>query len=144
MNLTKKVDTERNRKLIVTNRAVDRLTLGLLACLGVAAYKPELGLMLAGLLVPWAASIVAGAKLFFDAHVAVHQASGGEAPPAPAPAPPPAALPAVDQGSDAAADPGLPLAEGWHRRGVLQVFVRSYQDSDGDGIEPPQVLRRLG
>jgi glycosidase len=44
------------------------------------------------------------------------------------------ALPAVDVSPVAAADPGLPLPEGWHRRGVLQVFMRSYQDSDGDGI----------
>jgi hypothetical protein len=75
-----RLDTERNRKLIVTNRAIDRLTVGLLACLGAAVYKPELGLMLAGLLVPWAASVVAGAKLFFDANVKVHQAAGGEPP----------------------------------------------------------------
>lgn len=59
---------------------------------------------------------------------------GGGTAPAPAPPPPPAALPAVDLSTVAAADPGLPLPEGWHRRGVLQVFVRSYQDSDGDGV----------
>ncbi|MCD0422862.1 alpha-amylase [Rubrivivax sp. JA1024] len=44
-----------------------------------------------------------------------------------------APLPDVDTRSVTAADPGSPLAEGWQRRGIAQVFVRSYQDSDGDG-----------
>ncbi|MBZ8141694.1 alpha-amylase [Rubrivivax gelatinosus] len=44
-----------------------------------------------------------------------------------------AALPTVDTSSVAPADPGSVLAEGWQRRGIAQIFVRSYQDSDGDG-----------
>ena len=32
------------------------------------------------------------------------------------------------------ADPGSTLSAGWESGGVMQIFVRSYQDSDGDGI----------
>ncbi len=42
-------------------------------------------------------------------------------------------LPAVDVSSVAKADPGSPLAEGWEYGGIMEVFVRSYQDSDADG-----------
>ena len=48
--------------------------------------------------------------------------------------PPPARLPAVDTRAVAAADPGSTLPEGWMHGGLLQVYVRAYQDSDGDGI----------
>ncbi len=53
---------------------------------------------------------------------------------APAPAPAPTALPAPDVSAVAAADPGSPLPEGWQHGAVMEIFVRSYQDSDGDGI----------
>jgi glycosidase len=43
-------------------------------------------------------------------------------------------LPAVDVSSVAAADPGSTLPAGWQRGAFMEVFVRSYQDSDGDGI----------
>jgi alpha-amylase len=33
----------------------------------------------------------------------------------------------------AAADPGSALADGWQHGAVMQIFVRSYQDSDGNG-----------
>ncbi|OYT87257.1 MAG: alpha-amylase [Burkholderiales bacterium PBB6] len=52
------------------------------------------------------------------------------------PAPPQAtgpALPAVDVSTVAAQDTGSPLAADWHRGAFMQIFVRSYQDSDGDG-----------
>lgn len=42
-------------------------------------------------------------------------------------------LPSVDTSSVTAADPGSPLDAGWQRRGIAQIFVRSYQDSNGDG-----------
>ncbi len=54
--------------------------------------------------------------------------------PAPAPAPAPAPLPSPDISPVAAADPGSALPEGWQRGAFMQIFVRSYQDSDGDGI----------
>jgi glycosidase len=43
-------------------------------------------------------------------------------------------LPAVDVSSVAAADPGSTLPAGWQKGAFMQIFVRSYQDSDGDGI----------
>ncbi len=56
-------------------------------------------------------------------------------PPAPAPAPAPApGLPTVDVSSVAAADPGSPLTADWTHGAFMEIFVRSYQDSDGDGI----------
>jgi glycosidase len=46
----------------------------------------------------------------------------------------PQALPAVDMSSVPFADPGSTLESGWESGGLMQIFVRSYQDSDGDGI----------
>lgn len=51
-------------------------------------------------------------------------------------APPPdsgAGLPAVDISSVAAADPGSPLPAGWQNGAFVEIFVRSYKDSDGNG-----------
>lgn len=52
------------------------------------------------------------------------------APEVPAPVP----LPAIDVSAVAAADPGSTLPVGWEQGATMQIFVRSYQDSDGDGI----------
>ncbi len=46
----------------------------------------------------------------------------------------PQSLPSVETRAVAAADPGSTLPEGWMHGGLLQVYVRGYQDSDGDGI----------
>jgi alpha-amylase len=54
----------------------------------------------------------------------------------------PPVLPTVDRSTVAAADPGSPLPEGWAHGGVMQVFVRSYQDSNGDGIGDFRGLRQ--
>lgn len=59
-----------------------------------------------------------------------------------APAPAPAALPTPDVSAVAAADPGSALPEGWQRGAFMQIFVRSYQDSDGDGIGDLRGLTR--
>ena len=59
---------------------------------------------------------------------------GGGSAGAPPDNPPPARLPAVDTRAVAAADPGSTLPEGWMHGGLLQVYVRAYQDSNGDGI----------
>ena len=61
------------------------------------------------------------------------------APPSPAPAPTPTpapspGLPTVDVSSVPAADPGSALPAGWQHGAFMEVFVRSYQDSNGDGI----------
>ncbi len=40
----------------------------------------------------------------------------------------------VDTSAVAAADPGSALPEGWQRGVFMEIFVRGYQDSDGDGI----------
>ncbi len=50
------------------------------------------------------------------------------------PIPPDTPLPAVDVSRVASADTGSPLPEGWEHGAFMQVFVRSYRDSDGDGI----------
>ncbi|MFO1339258.1 MAG: alpha-amylase family glycosyl hydrolase [Burkholderiaceae bacterium] len=55
---------------------------------------------------------------------------GGSEPPAP----PPPTPPAVDVSPVAAADPGSALPEGWQHGAFMEIFVRSYQDSDGDGV----------
>ena len=47
--------------------------------------------------------------------------------------PPPSNLPTPDVSSVAAADPGSTLADGWQQGAVMQIFVRSYRDSDGNG-----------
>ncbi|MDE2275687.1 MAG: alpha-amylase, partial [Burkholderiales bacterium] len=49
---------------------------------------------------------------------------------APPPPPPP---PPVDVSPVAAADPGSPLPPAWRQGAFMEVFVRSYQDSDGNG-----------
>jgi glycosidase len=43
-------------------------------------------------------------------------------------------LPTVDVSSVAAADPGSTLPAGWQNGAFMEIFVRSYQDGDGDGI----------
>lgn len=40
----------------------------------------------------------------------------------------------VDTGEVPAADPGSELPEGWERGVFAEIFVRAYQDSDGDGV----------
>lgn len=52
-------------------------------------------------------------------------------PPAPAPTPTPAG---VDLSTVPAADPGSPLDADWQHGAFAQIFVRSYKDSDGDGV----------
>jgi alpha-amylase len=42
--------------------------------------------------------------------------------------------PAVDVSPVAAADPGSRLPAGWQQGAFMQIFVRSYKDSDGDGV----------
>jgi len=61
------------------------------------------------------------------------------------PPPAPAAPPAVrDVGAVPAADPGSGLPAAWKSGAFMQVFVRSYQDSDGDGIGDLRgLIRRL-
>ncbi|MBK7276050.1 MAG: DUF3459 domain-containing protein [Betaproteobacteria bacterium] len=59
---------------------------------------------------------------------------GGEAAVAPPPTDPGVGLPPVDVSSVAAADPGSALPPGWHQGAFMEIFVRSYKDSNGDGI----------
>ncbi len=57
----------------------------------------------------------------------------------------PTILPAVDTRSIAANGVALPLPEGWQHGAFMQIFVRSYQDSDGDGIgDLKGLISRLG
>lgn len=46
----------------------------------------------------------------------------------------PANLPPVDVSPVAATNTGSALPAGWQNGAFMQIFVRSYQDSDGDGI----------
>jgi glycosidase len=57
----------------------------------------------------------------------------------------PARLPLPDVSPVPEADPGSTLSPGWERGAVMQIFVRSYQDSNGDGIgDLPGLTSRLG
>ena len=47
--------------------------------------------------------------------------------------PPPPTPPAVDVSNVAAHDPGSALPVGWQHGAFMEIFVRSYKDSDGDG-----------
>jgi hypothetical protein len=69
-----KTDLTRDRKVRVTLHAVWSLFLGLVACLGVIAYKHEVGLVLSGLYVPFATGVGAALGLFINGNVKVHQA----------------------------------------------------------------------
>lgn len=60
-------------------------------------------------------------------------ACAGE-PPVPMPAPPPPAPLAFQRDPVPAADPGSPLAPGWQHGAFMEIFVRAWRDSDGDGI----------
>ena len=48
--------------------------------------------------------------------------------------PGPAAAPRIDTRAVPMRDAGSPLPEGWQHGAFMEVFVRSYADSDGDGI----------
>ena len=61
-------------------------------------------------------------------------ACGGGGGSAAAPTPSPAADLPVDVSGIAAADPGSTLPDGWSSGAFMEIFVRSYQDSDGDGV----------
>jgi glycosidase len=43
-------------------------------------------------------------------------------------------LPTFDTGTVNTADPGSPLPEGWQYGGFMEIYVRGYKDSNGDGI----------
>ncbi|HEY8709490.1 MAG TPA: alpha-amylase family glycosyl hydrolase [Burkholderiaceae bacterium] len=47
---------------------------------------------------------------------------------------PPGALPAVDTRHVTALDPGSTLPAGWQHGAFIEIFVRGFNDSDGDGI----------
>jgi hypothetical protein len=66
---------------------------------------------------------------------------GGAVAAGPTPLPPVTPLPAVDISPVVAADPGSLLAPDGDRGAFMQIFVRSDQDSGGDGIGD---LPRLG
>ena len=59
---------------------------------------------------------------------------GGSSNAAPPSVTPSAPRPTVDISTVAAADPGSTLPTGWQHGAFMEIFVRSYQDSDGDGI----------
>lgn len=59
---------------------------------------------------------------------------GGNGVVAPTPAAGTVTLPAFDTSAVAAADPGSALPDGWQYGGVMEIYVRGYKDSNGDGI----------
>ena len=50
------------------------------------------------------------------------------------PAQTPRAVAAADVAAVAQADPGSTLAQGWQQGVFMEIYVRAYQDSDGDGV----------
>lgn len=48
-------------------------------------------------------------------------------------APPTVILPVVDVSAVAALDPGSPLTAAWHKGTFMEIYVRGYKDSNGDG-----------
>lgn len=48
-------------------------------------------------------------------------------------APPTAILPVVDISAVAASDPGSALPANWHKGAFMEIYVRGYKDSNGDG-----------
>ncbi|MFM2059986.1 MAG: hypothetical protein RLY71_4371, partial [Pseudomonadota bacterium] len=80
----------------------------------------------------WCASWLAAALV--SCLLAACGGGGGGSAAGGTPSAPPVVLPAVDVSAVRAADPGSSLPEGWQHGAVAQIFVRSYQDSDGDGI----------
>lgn len=60
-------------------------------------------------------------------------ACGGSGSGSMAPPPPPPPPPTVDVSDVTANDPGSSLAADWHHGAFMEIFVRSYQDSNGDG-----------
>jgi alpha-amylase len=67
--------------------------------------------------------------------------AGASPPPGPSASPPPAV---TDVGAVTAADPGSALPPEWKSGAFMQIFVRSYQDSDGDGVGDLRgLIRRL-
>lgn len=75
--------TDRNRKLYATYWAIFALEIGLLGCLLAAALRPGIGMLLAGLFVPFVGGVGAALHLFIAGNVKVHEA--GEPPPKGAP-----------------------------------------------------------
>jgi glycosidase len=59
---------------------------------------------------------------------------GTDAGAGPTPSPSPVVSPPVDVSAVAAADPGSALPAGWQQGAFMEIFVRSYQDSNGDGV----------
>lgn len=58
----------------------------------------------------------------------------GTQPAGPGPAPVPASLPVPDLGSVARESGASTLPPGWQRGAFMEIYVRSYKDSDGDGV----------
>jgi hypothetical protein len=79
-------DSTRDRKVRITLHAMRFMLIGLLTCLAVALVSKEVGLILAGLYVPFATGIGAALGLFINGNVRVHQAqAAAQRPPGGAP-----------------------------------------------------------
>ncbi len=55
-------------------------------------------------------------------------------PPSMPPSPPPSSLPAVDVSAVAVGDTASALSADWHSGAFMEIFVRGYKDSNGDGV----------
>jgi alpha-amylase len=100
-------------------------------------------------------SFLRRAALVFFATLTLNACGGGSTPPTdPVVIPPEPVvgnLPPVDVSAVTSADPGSSLPDGWQNGAFMQIFVRSYQDSDGDGrgdlrglIQRLDYLKNLG
>lgn len=81
----------------------------------------------------WRTSLVALACSLMLAGCGGGASANGPAPGEPPPPVTPPTLPSVEVSAVAAADPGSALTAGWQHGGIMQIFVRSYRDSNGDG-----------
>ncbi len=84
------------------------------------------------------ATFLRNTALILGTALSLNACGGGSTPPTgPAvvqPEPVVGNLPPVEVSAVALADPGSALPEGWQNGAFMQIFVRSYQDSNGDGI----------
>ena len=89
-------------------------------------------------------SVIAIAAIGMSLFLTACAGGGGAGATASAPPAPSNPLPTVDTAAVAVADPGSRLAPDWMSGTFMEIYVRGYQDSDGDGVgDLKGVIQRL-